>query len=46
MNMPEEDDYTVRQLREPGSHREHAKKHRHLAEQPTECESVLADGAG
>ncbi|MFZ4698848.1 MAG: methyltransferase domain-containing protein [Candidatus Methylumidiphilus sp.] len=43
MNTPEGDDFTVRQLRELEYHREYAKKHRHLIEQPTDYEVVFAD---
>ena len=43
MTMQEEDGYTIRQLRELEYHRDHAKKHRHLAEQPTDYEVVFSD---
>lgn len=43
MNMQEEEGYTARQLRELEYHREHAKKFRYLADQPTGYEVALSD---
>jgi 2-polyprenyl-3-methyl-5-hydroxy-6-metoxy-1,4-benzoquinol methylase len=40
--MQEGDNYTDRQLRELEYHREHAKKYRHLVEQPTDYAVVLS----
>lgn len=41
--MQEEEGYTARQLRELEYHREHAKKFRYLADQPTGYEVALSD---